>query len=125
MFNQWIGIGRLTADPILRYTQTGKAVANFTLAVENRKDYPQFIDCVAWQKQAETIANYLAKGRMVAVTGELTIRSYEDRDGIRRRAAEVIVNNCRFLDWGERKPERETADEAPSWDDPDFDDLPF
>jgi single-strand DNA-binding protein len=103
MLNRVILIGRLTKDPELRYTPNGVAVARFTLAVDRRqvKDREKeadFIDIVVWQKQAENCANYIGKGRLVAVEGRLQIRSYDDNQGIRRKAAEVIAENVRFLD---------------------------
>jgi single-strand DNA-binding protein len=103
MLNRIILIGRLTRDPELRYTPSGVAVARFTLAVDRRqvKDKEKeadFIDIVVWQKLAETCANYIGKGRLVAVEGRLQIRSYDDSQGIRRKAAEVIAENVRFLD---------------------------
>lgn len=103
MLNKVILIGRLTKEPDLRYTASGIAVAKFTLAVDRRfsKDRERetdFIDIVVWQKLAETCANYLGKGRLVAVDGRLQIRSYDDNQGIRRKAAEVIAENVRFLD---------------------------
>lgn len=104
MLNRIVLIGRLTKEPDLRYTASGIAVARFTLAVDRRysKDREKeadFIDIVVWQKQAENCANYLGKGRLVAVDGRLQIRSYDDKQGIRRRAAEVVAENVRFLDW--------------------------
>lgn len=103
MLNRVILIGRLTKDPELRYTPNGVAVAKFTLAVDRRqvKDREKetdFIDIVVWQKQAETCANYLGKGRLVAVDGRLQIRSYDDNQGIRRKASEVVAETVRFLD---------------------------
>ena len=103
MLNRIILIGRLTKDPELRYTPNGVAVAKFTLAVDRRqvKDREKeadFIDIVVWQKQAENCANYIGKGRLVAIDGRLQVRSYDDSQGIRRRAAEVIAENVRFLD---------------------------
>lgn len=103
MLNRVILIGRLTKEPELRYTPSGTAVAKFTLAVDRRqaKDREKeadFIDIVVWQKQAENCANYLGKGRLVAVDGRLQVRSYEDSQGIRRKAAEVVAENVRFLD---------------------------
>lgn len=104
MLNRIILIGRLTRDPELRYTPNGVAVAKFTLAVDRRqvKDREKetdFIDIVVFQKLAETCANYIGKGRLVAIEGRLQIRSYDDSQGIRRKAAEVIADNVRFLDW--------------------------
>jgi len=104
MFNKVILIGRLTRDPELRYTTTGIQVATFTLAVDrqftNRQSEKEtdFIDIVVWQKLAETCANYLGKGRLVAVDGRLQTRSYDDKQGIRRKAFEVVANDVRFLD---------------------------
>ena len=103
MLNRVILIGRLTKDPELRYTPNGVAVAKFTLAVDRRQSKDReketdFIDIVVWQKQAETCANYLGKGRLAAVEGRLQIRSYDDNQGVRRKAAEVVAENVRFLD---------------------------
>lgn len=104
MLNRVILIGRLTGDPELRYTPGGSAVSRFTLAVDRPFTNKQgeretdFINVVVWQKQAETCANYLNKGRLVAVEGRLQVRSYDDNQGIRRRAAEVVAENVRFLD---------------------------
>lgn len=103
MLNRVILIGRLTKEPELRYTPSGTAVAKFTLAVDRRQSKDRekeadFIDIVVWQKQAENCANYLGKGRLVAVDGRLQVRSYEDSQGIRRKAAEVVAENVRFLD---------------------------
>lgn len=103
MLNRIVLIGRLTADPQLRYTQSGTAVATFRLAVDRPRPNQQgereadFIDIVTWQKLAETCANNLNKGRLVAVDGRLQVRDFE-YEGQRRRAAEVIAENVRFLD---------------------------
>ncbi|WP_027364740.1 single-stranded DNA-binding protein [Desulfotruncus alcoholivorax] len=104
MMNKVILIGRLTRDPELRYTPSGAPVAGFTLAVDrqftNRQGEREtdFINVVVWQKLAETCANHLGKGRLVAVEGRLQIRSYDDNQGIRRVAAEVVANEVKFLD---------------------------
>ena len=105
MLNKIILIGRLTRDPELRYTTNGIAVAKLNLAVDRphmnreREKETDFIDVVVWQKLAETCANNLGKGRLVAVDGRLQIRSYDDNQGVRRKAAEVVAENVRFLDW--------------------------
>ena len=96
-------IGRLTADPELRYTNTGTAVASFTLAVDRpqRKDHEKetdFVNIVVWGKSGENCAQYLGKGRQAAIEGRLQIRSYENRDGQKVRVAEVVANNVQFLD---------------------------
>ncbi|OTA41700.1 MAG: single-stranded DNA-binding protein [Symbiobacterium thermophilum] len=104
MLNSVILIGRLTKDPELRYTPSGKAVATIRLAVDRGTVNQQgeretdFIDVVVWERQAETVANYLQKGRLVAVQGRLQIRQYTTQDGQRREKAEVVANTVRFLD---------------------------
>lgn len=104
MLNKVILIGRLTQDPELRYTPSGTPVTRFTLAVDRQFSNRQgeretdFINIVVWQKLAETCANYLGKGRLVAVDGRLQVRSYDDNQGIRRKAAEVVANEVKFLD---------------------------
>ena len=103
MLNRIVLIGRLTQDPELRYTKNGIAVASFTLAVDRRYKNAEgeretdFIDVVVWRQQAENCANYLSKGKLCAVDGSLQIRSYEAKDGTRRKAAEVIADDGRFL----------------------------
>ena len=129
MLNRAILIGRLTADPNLRYTQSGNAVANFTLAVDkpfadkDGKRGADFSDIVAWRKLAEVVAQNITKGRLVAVEGRLQIRSYEDQNGVRRKAAEVVASEVKFLD----RPKREQTSEPeePGWGDPEFDEVPF
>ena len=108
--NTVILVGRLTRDVDLRYTQTGTAVANFTLAVDRRQSKDReketdFIDVVVWGKLAETCAQYIGKGRLVAVSGRLQIRPYQDKEGNRRKAAEVVADSVRFLD----KPKEQEA----------------
>ncbi len=103
MLNRIVLIGRLTKDPELRYTQSGIAVASFTLAVDrnfknaNGERETDFIDITVWRQQAENCANYLSKGKLAAVDGSLRIRSYETSDGQKRKAAEVVADNVRFL----------------------------
>lgn len=127
MLNKVILIGRLVADPELRYTQSGNAVTNFTLAVDRPYQSQSgdretdFIDIVAWRKLAETVANHLSKGRLVAVEGRLQIRSYDDQNGIRRKAAEIVADNVRFLD----RAREEHSDNHNSSPEPEFDDIPF
>ncbi|MGB9886069.1 MAG: single-stranded DNA-binding protein [Moorellales bacterium] len=104
MVNRVILIGRLTRDPEMRYTPQGVAVTSFDLAVDrpfvNREGErgTDFIRIVTWRKLAEICANNLSKGRLVAVDGRLRTRSYEGRDGVRRRAAEVVADSVQFLD---------------------------
>ncbi len=104
MLNEIILMGRLTRDPELRRTGSGTAVASFTLAVD--RDYKakdaeketDFIDIVTWRGTAEFVSKYFSKGRMAVVKGRLQIRSYEDKDGIKRRASEVVADNIYFGD---------------------------
>jgi len=123
--NKVILIGRLTADPNLRYTQSGNAVANFTLAVDRPftnqggEKETDFIDIVTWRKLAEIVANNLEKGRLVAVEGRLQIRSYDDQNGVRRKAAEIVADQVKFLDYRRQdEPQSEPTE-------PEFDDIPF
>lgn len=134
MLNRIILIGRLVADPTLRYTQSGIAVATFTLAVDRAFANQQgereadFIDIVVWRRLAETCANHLFKGRLVAVEGRLQIRSYDDQNGIRRKAAEIIADNVRFLDRasdGGGQQSESSHGQTAFEPEPDFDDVPF
>lgn len=99
MYNRIILIGRLTADPVLKYTPQGTAVATFTLAVNRRfnRDETDFIPIVTWRGLAENCAQYLTKGQQTAIEGRLQLRSYEGKDGVRRNVAEVIADDVRFL----------------------------
>jgi single-strand DNA-binding protein len=101
--NKVVLIGRLTRDPELRYAQSGKAFCTFTLAVDRRfsKDKQQtadFIPCMAWDKLAEIIGNNLAKGRRVGVEGRLQTRTYDAKDGSKRSAFDVVLDELEFLD---------------------------
>lgn len=129
MLNHIVLIGRLTRDPELRYTPAnGVAVATFTLAVNKRVSQGQqreadFIPIVVWRNQAENSAKYLSKGSLVAVEGRLQIRNYEDKEGQRRTAAEVIAESVQFLDTRDKR----SVNEPPSFDDAMIgdDDVPF
>lgn len=104
MLNKIILMGRLTRDPELRRTQSGTAVVSFSIAVD--RDYrsqsgekeTDFIDIVAWRGTAEFVSKYFAKGRMAVVEGRLQIRDWTDRDGGKRRSAEVVADNVYFGD---------------------------
>ena len=105
MLNHIVIMGRLTRDPELRRTGSGLPVASFSVAVdrdfgknENGEKETDFIDCVAWRNTAEYISKYATKGRMVVVSGRLQIRSWTDKDGNKRRTAEVVADNCYFGD---------------------------
>lgn len=114
MLNVVVLQGRMTRDPELRHTQAGKAVTSFSLAVErdfksNGEKETDFIDVVAWGQTAEFVCSYLGKGRMIGVTGRLQVREWKDRDGNRRRNAEVQADRVYFLD-----NKRDNGYDAPS-----------
>ena len=104
--NKVVLIGRLVRDPEVRYTQSGKAVASFTLAVDRRfsraaqqegRQTADFIPVVAWDKLAEACSNYLTNGRRTAVEGRIQVRSYEAKDGSKRYVTEIIAESVEFL----------------------------
>ena len=101
--NKVILVGRLAQDPEVRYTQGGKAVASFNLAVNRfgggsaQKESADFIPIVAWEKLAEICGNNLTKGSQILVEGRLQIRSYETQDGQKRRVSEVVAQSIEFL----------------------------
>lgn len=114
MLNYTVLMGRLTRDPELRHTQSGNAVVSFSLAVE--RDYApageerqtDFIDIVAWRGTAEFVSRYFSKGQMAVVTGRLQIREWTDKEGNKRRNAEVLADHVYFgeakrSDAGERQ----------------------
>ena len=103
MLNHITIMGRLTRDPELRRTGTGIAVASFSVAVD--RDFSgrdggeketDFIDCVAWRQTGEFVSKYFTKGSMIVVSGRLQIRSWTDKDGNKRRTAEVVADNVYF-----------------------------
>ncbi len=105
MLNHIVIMGRLTRDPELRRTGTGIPVASFSLAVdrdfgknENGERETDFIDIVAWRNTAEFVSKYFSKGRMAVVSGRLQIRNWTDKEGNRRRSAEVVADNVYFGD---------------------------
>ena len=105
MLNHITIMGRLTRDPEIRYTQSQTPVTSFTLAVDRDfggrdggEKQTDFIDCVAWRQTAEFVSKYFAKGSMAVVSGRLQIRDWTDREGGKRRSAEVVVDNIYFGD---------------------------
>jgi len=100
VLNKIILIGRMTKDPDLRYTPNGTATVAMTLAVDRNSGTNKtvdFINIVAWRGLAESCNTYLSKGKLAAVEGRLQIRSYEDKNGIKRTVAEVVAENVKFL----------------------------
>lgn len=104
MLNKVILIGRLTRDPELRSTTSGVSCTTFTLAVDRNYTNQQgereadFIPIVTWRNLAETCGKYLGKGRLVAVSGRIQVRTYEDNDGQRRYVTEVVADQVQFLE---------------------------
>lgn len=103
-------IGRLTKEPELRYiASTGTAVTRFAIAVDRtfaKKDAEitaDFFNVVVWRKIAEHCANYLKKGRMVALRGRLQNNNYTDKDGVKKYSVEIIAEEVKFIDWGDKK----------------------
>ncbi len=116
MLNHIVIMGRLTRDPELRRTGSGVAVASFSLAVdrdfgknEAGEKETDFIDCVAWRQTGEFVSKYFTKGRMAVVSGRLQIRSWTDKDGNKRRTAEVVADNVYF---GDSKRDGDSAGSA-------------
>lgn len=128
MLNKVVMMGRLTADPELRMTQSGKPVATFTLAVERDFKGPNgtreanFINCVAWNNTAEFVNKYFAKGNMAVASGRLQTRKWEAADGKKGIATEVIVENMYF---GESKKAEAPAEEFPTFEYAPDEECPF
>ena len=117
MLNRIILMGRLTHDPELRRTQSDTPVCSFSLAVD--RDYKRdgeketdFIDIVAWRSTADFVSKYFTKGRMAVVEGQLQIRDWMDKEGGKRRSAEVIADNVYF---GDSKP-KDSGSDVPAYD---------
>lgn len=119
MLNHITIMGRLTRDPELRRTGSGLAVASFCVAVE--RDYPSketgekevdFIDCVAWRQTGEFVSKYFTKGSMIVVAGRLQIRSWTDKDGNKRKTAEIVAENVYF---GGSKKDPSTNSNTPNY----------
>ena len=123
MLNHITIMGRLTRDPELRRTGSGLAVASFCVAVE--RDWPNketgeketdFIDCVAWRQTGEFVSKYFTKGSMIVVSGRLQIRPWTDKDGNKRKTAEIVADNVYF---GESKKKEETKPATTNyWENP-------
>lgn len=119
MLNHITLMGRMVKNPELRYTPQNTPVASFTLAVE--RDYQpggterqtDFIDCVAWRKTAEFVNKHFQKGSLAAVSGRLQIRDWTDRDGGKRRSAEVAVENIYFAEKKQTPPAESPVDVSP------------
>ena len=119
MLNHIVIMGRLTRDPELRRTGSGIAVASFAVAVD--RDYSgkdggeketDFIDCVAWRNTGEFVSKYFTKGRMIVVSGRLHLRDWTDKEGNKRRSAEVVADSCYF---GDSKKDEDQSKSQPQY----------
>lgn len=123
MLNQVVLMGRLTRDPELRHTQSNLPVASFTLAVdrsfgrEGTEKHTDFIDIVAWRNTAEFVSKYFVKGQMAAVVGKLQIRDWTDKEGNKRRNAEVVADQVHFT--GSKRESGGDGSYAPRFSDND------
>ena len=108
-------IGRLTKDIELKETQSGKKVCSFRIAVSNGKDRPSyFFSCVAWNETAKNLAKFFHKGDMVGLSGNLTSREYEDADGNKKSAIEILVLGFDFCNGGRSNNEEQAAEPQPT-----------
>lgn len=140
MLNNAVIMGRLVAQPELRKTESGVSVTSFAVAVDRqyKKDETDFIDVVAWRNTAEFVCKYFSKGQMIAVQGSIQTRLYEDKDGNKRKAVEIVADNVSFC--GSKNegaspdqnasslppaPAYSTADAEDFKEIPEDDDLPF
>ena len=128
MLNKIILIGRLTKNPEAKSTASGNSVTTFTLAVERSftnqagEKEADFIPIVTWRKLAETCARFLSKGRLVAVSGRLQVRTYDDSNGQKRYISEVVADEVQFL---ERKQDVQQQPQEPEFTEVDNSELPF
>ena len=115
MANKWIGIGRLTKDPDVRFSQEGTCVARYTVAIDRyKKDETDFIPCVAFGKQGEFAQKYLTKGKKVFVSGRIQTGSYVNKNGTRIYTTEIVVDGQEFVESkGRQEPQQETPQEIP------------
>lgn len=141
MINRAILVGRLTKDPELRRTANDIPVATFTLAVNRQFSNPSgereadFIQCVVWRRQAETVEQYLSKGSLVGVEGRIQTRSYDDQDGNRKYITEIVCDSVQFLETRASQENNEERESQPRQQQPKRessipdivteDDLPF
>lgn len=129
MMNHVQLIGRLTKDPELRYTSQGVGVATFTLAVQrnysdnNGERQTDFIQCISWRKLAETIANHLVKGSLIACEGRIQTRNYENQQGQRVYVTEVVVNEVQFLETKEQMQYRKATKQQSFLDNQNFEET--
>jgi single-strand DNA-binding protein len=125
MINRVVLVGRMANDPELKYTPSGVAVANFRVAVDRNRPSQQgerevdFIPVVAWRQNAEFAANYMNKGRVVAIEGRIQVRSWQTQDGQRRRTVEVLADRVQGIGRRESSGEAPAPAEAPGQEEPE------
>ena len=133
MLNKIVLMGRMTRDPELRQTPTGNSVVSFTLAcdrdfaAQGAEKETDFVDIVAWRNTAEFVSKYFSKGRMAVVSGRLQIRNWEDKDGNKRKTAEIVAESVYFCDSkrSESGTPAETSGEFQELPDDEKGELPF
>lgn len=113
--NKWIGMGRLTRDPEVRYSQSGSAVANFSVAIDRRykrdgETTADFFNCTAFGKTGEFVEKYLRKGIKVVIEGELQNNNYEDKNGTKHYSVQIIVNQIEFAESKSSQTNNDTAE---------------
>jgi single-strand DNA-binding protein len=130
--NKVIMIGRLTKDPEVKKTQSNKTVANFTVAINDKysKDKTDFINCVAWEKTAEYLGNYVKKGNLIAVEGRISTRNYDGSDGKKVYITEVVCESVQGLERNDQtqatpKPNNDVKPWQTFTPEPTEEDLPF
>ena len=128
MLNKAILMGRLTADPELRHTQSNIPVTSFTLAVDRtfgQDKQTDFLDIVAWRNTAEFVSKWFRKGMLVAVSGRIQTRTWEDKQGNKRKAVEVVADEVFFAQTKRQDPGFVPTDAAVPFDQMENGDLPF
>ncbi len=121
LFNQWFGAGRLGREPEMSYTNTGKAVTKFSIAVDQGKDQPaMWLNIVCWERIAERINEQARKGSEVFVQGRLVTRAYDDKNGVKRTSLEVVATSVQLTQPPKVMPDAEEGDALG-----DLDDHPF
>ena len=130
--NQFNGIGNLVRDVELKKTQTGKSVANFTLAINKGRDEVDYLDFVAWERVAEVLAKYTTKGTKIGVTGSVQKRSYENKEGNKVYITEIVAHQVHLIDTRKQEPVHEPEPQYEAEEefggptlDISSDDLPF
>jgi single-strand DNA-binding protein len=121
MVNKWVGIGRLGRDPEVRYLNDGKMITSFSIAVDEsyknksgeKVSKTEWVNIVAFGKLAEICGNYLQKGKLVYIDGKLQTRSWEDKDGAKRYATEIVANDMKMLDSKAARQEQAAPAEVP------------